>query len=107
MLMANRSSATCYYQSNKKLFCVCFLTSPTTGGATASFRMQEGSLSLMQLWLNLTRTYLLLHIIINQIKELFYVSILTSPTTGGVTASSQAAWYVGRCHSRIAYSNQS
>ncbi|KAH0849828.1 LOW QUALITY PROTEIN: hypothetical protein HID58_096051 [Brassica napus] len=47
----------------------------SSGGA----RMQEGSLSLMQM-AKISSVY----VIINQ---LFYISILTSPTTGGVTAS--------------------
>nr|WAL06895.1 acetyl-CoA carboxylase carboxyltransferase beta subunit [Aralia echinocaulis] len=39
MQMAKISSALYYYQSNKKLFYVPILTSPTTGGVTASFGM--------------------------------------------------------------------
>nr|YP_009529158.1 acetyl-CoA carboxylase carboxyltransferase beta subunit [Pholisma arenarium]AXX75959.1 acetyl-CoA carboxylase carboxyltransferase beta subunit [Pholisma arenarium] len=39
MQMAKISSALYYYQSNKKLFYVSILTSPTTGGVTASFGM--------------------------------------------------------------------
>nr|YP_009434512.1 acetyl-CoA carboxylase carboxyltransferase beta subunit [Bergenia scopulosa]ATE89479.1 acetyl-CoA carboxylase carboxyltransferase beta subunit [Bergenia scopulosa] len=39
MQMAKISSALCDYQSNKKLFYVSILTSPTTGGVTASFGM--------------------------------------------------------------------
>ena len=39
MQMAKISSALFDYQSNKKLFCVSILTSPTTGGVTASFGM--------------------------------------------------------------------
>ncbi|KAI5650766.1 hypothetical protein M9H77_36771 [Catharanthus roseus] len=37
--MAKISSALYDYQSNKKLFYVSILTSPTTGGVTASFGM--------------------------------------------------------------------
>nr|YP_009777363.1 acetyl-CoA carboxylase carboxyltransferase beta subunit [Myxopyrum hainanense]QJA28227.1 acetyl-CoA carboxylase carboxyltransferase beta subunit [Myxopyrum hainanense] len=50
----------------------------TSGGA----RMQEGSLSLMQM----AKISSALHDYQSN-KRLFYVSILTSPTTGGVTAS--------------------
>nr|YP_010259122.1 acetyl-CoA carboxylase carboxyltransferase beta [Iris japonica]UIX24395.1 acetyl-CoA carboxylase carboxyltransferase beta [Iris japonica] len=39
MQMAKISSASSNYQSNKKLFYVSILTSPTTGGVTASFGM--------------------------------------------------------------------
>ena len=39
MQMAKISSALFYYQSNKKLFYVSILSSPTTGGVTASFGM--------------------------------------------------------------------
>jgi len=39
MQMAKISSALYDYQSNKKLFYVAVLTSPTTGGVTASFGM--------------------------------------------------------------------
>nr|QSV09628.1 AccD [Veratrum japonicum] len=39
MQMAKISSASYYYQSNKKLLYVSILTSPTTGGVTASFGM--------------------------------------------------------------------
>nr|YP_010938996.1 acetyl-CoA carboxylase subunit beta [Phylica pubescens]WLE73816.1 acetyl-CoA carboxylase subunit beta [Phylica pubescens] len=39
MQMAKISSALYYYQSNKKLFYVSILSSPTTGGVTASFGM--------------------------------------------------------------------
>ena len=39
MQMAKISSASSNYQSNKKLFYVAILTSPTTGGVTASFGM--------------------------------------------------------------------
>ena len=39
MQMAKISSALYDYQSNKKLFYVAILTSPTTGGVTASFGM--------------------------------------------------------------------
>ena len=37
MQMAKRSSALYDYQSNKRFFYVAILTSPTTGGVTASF----------------------------------------------------------------------
>nr|YP_009826550.1 acetyl-CoA carboxylase beta subunit [Bulbophyllum exaltatum]QIQ47829.1 acetyl-CoA carboxylase beta subunit [Bulbophyllum exaltatum] len=50
----------------------------TSGGA----RMQEGSLSLMQMAKISSASY-----DYQSNKKLFYVSILTSPTTGGVTAS--------------------
>ncbi|KAK7322312.1 hypothetical protein VNO80_34669 [Phaseolus coccineus] len=50
----------------------------SSGGA----RMQEGSLSLMQMAKISSALYYY-----QTIKKLFYVSILTSPTTGGVTAS--------------------
>ncbi|XP_060672770.1 acetyl-coenzyme A carboxylase carboxyl transferase subunit beta, chloroplastic-like [Ziziphus jujuba] len=39
MQMAKISSALYYYQSNNKLFYVSILSSPTTGGVTASFGM--------------------------------------------------------------------
>nr|YP_010120582.1 acetyl-CoA carboxylase subunit beta [Iris laevigata]QRC77111.1 acetyl-CoA carboxylase subunit beta [Iris laevigata] len=39
MQMAKISSASSNYQSNKKLFYISILTSPTTGGVTASFGM--------------------------------------------------------------------
>nr|YP_009893855.1 carboxytransferase beta subunit [Cleomella lutea]QKK40227.1 carboxytransferase beta subunit [Cleomella lutea] len=39
MQMAKISSVLCFYQSNKKLFYVSILTSPTTGGVIASFGM--------------------------------------------------------------------
>ncbi|MFQ6641544.1 hypothetical protein Gotur_014776, partial [Gossypium turneri] len=39
MQMAKISSALYDYQSNKKLFYVSILTSPTTGGVTTSFGM--------------------------------------------------------------------
>ncbi|XP_060673031.1 acetyl-coenzyme A carboxylase carboxyl transferase subunit beta, chloroplastic-like [Ziziphus jujuba] len=39
MQMAKISFALYYYQSNNKLFCVSILSSPTTGGVTASFGM--------------------------------------------------------------------
>nr|YP_010514236.1 acetyl-CoA carboxylase beta subunit [Macroptilium erythroloma]UXL85889.1 acetyl-CoA carboxylase beta subunit [Macroptilium erythroloma] len=50
----------------------------SSGGA----RIQEGSLSLMQMAKISSALYYY-----QTIKKLFYVSILTSPTTGGVTAS--------------------
>nr|YP_009680021.1 acetyl-CoA carboxylase beta subunit [Saurauia tristyla]QDP13765.1 acetyl-CoA carboxylase beta subunit [Saurauia tristyla] len=50
--------------------------------ASGGARMQEGSLSLMQM---AKISSALFNYQIN--KKLFYVSILTSPTTGGVTAS--------------------
>jgi len=50
----------------------------SSGGA----RMQEGSLSLMQMAKISSALYYY-----QKIKKLFYVSILTSPTTGGVIAS--------------------
>nr|UEV85678.1 acetyl-CoA carboxylase beta subunit [Eschscholzia californica] len=62
--------------ANKKslpLIIVC-----ASGGA----RMQEGSLSLMQMAKISSASYNY-----QSNKKLFYVSILTSPTTGGVTAS--------------------
>ncbi|KAL4010020.1 hypothetical protein IC575_030770 [Cucumis melo] len=46
MQMAKISSALYDYQSNKKLFYVAILTSPTTGGVTASFGMLGISLLL-------------------------------------------------------------
>nr|YP_010829391.1 acetyl-CoA carboxylase subunit beta [Silene alexandrae]WFF48090.1 acetyl-CoA carboxylase subunit beta [Silene alexandrae] len=63
------------YASNKllPLIIVC-----ASGGA----RMQEGSLSLMQMAKIASVLY-----DYQSNKRLFYVSILTSPTTGGVTAS--------------------
>nr|YP_009455321.1 Acetyl-CoA carboxylase carboxyl transferase beta subunit [Erythropalum scandens]AUG62855.1 Acetyl-CoA carboxylase carboxyl transferase beta subunit [Erythropalum scandens] len=63
------------YATNKflPLIIVC-----ASGGA----RMQEGSLSLMQMAKISSALY---NYQLN--KKLFYVSILTSPTTGGVTAS--------------------
>ena len=63
------------YATNKflPLIIVC-----ASGGA----RMQEGSLSLMQMAKILSALYNY-----QSNKKLFYVSILTSPTTGGVTAS--------------------
>nr|YP_009893421.1 carboxytransferase beta subunit [Calepina irregularis]QKK39793.1 carboxytransferase beta subunit [Calepina irregularis] len=39
MQMAKISSVLCHYQSSKKLFYIAILTSPTTGGVTASFGM--------------------------------------------------------------------
>nr|UYG49699.1 acetyl-CoA carboxylase carboxyltransferase beta subunit [Malania oleifera] len=50
--------------------------------ASGGARMQEGSLSLMQM----AKIASVLHDYQSN-KKLFYVSILTSPTTGGVTAS--------------------
>jgi acetyl-CoA carboxylase carboxyl transferase subunit beta len=50
--------------------------------ASGGARMQEGSLSLMQMVQISSASYD--H---QSKKKLFYVSILTSPTTGGVTAS--------------------
>ncbi|MFQ6647975.1 hypothetical protein Gotur_021474 [Gossypium turneri] len=50
--------------------------------ASGGARMQEGSLSLMQLAKISSALY-----DYQSNKKLFYVSILTSPTTGGVTAS--------------------
>nr|YP_009123261.1 acetyl-CoA carboxylase carboxyltransferase beta subunit [Chloranthus serratus]AJM69988.1 acetyl-CoA carboxylase carboxyltransferase beta subunit [Chloranthus serratus] len=50
--------------------------------ASGGARMQEGSLSLMQMAKISSASY---NYQLN--KKLFYVSILTSPTTGGVTAS--------------------
>nr|YP_009569033.1 acetyl-CoA carboxylase carboxyltransferase beta subunit [Ancistrocladus tectorius]QBC66353.1 acetyl-CoA carboxylase carboxyltransferase beta subunit [Ancistrocladus tectorius] len=63
------------YATNKflPLIIVC-----ASGGA----RMQEGSLSLMQMAKVASALY-----DYQSNKKLFYVSILTSPTTGGVTAS--------------------
>nr|AWI70005.1 acetyl-CoA carboxylase carboxyltransferase beta subunit [Pycnobotrya nitida] len=63
------------YATNKflPLIIVC-----ASGGA----RMQEGSLSLMQMAKISSALY-----DYQSTKKLFYVSILTSPTTGGVTAS--------------------
>nr|YP_009897392.1 carboxytransferase beta subunit [Iskandera alaica]QKK44025.1 carboxytransferase beta subunit [Iskandera alaica] len=63
------------YATNQRLPLILVCSS---GGA----RMQEGSLSLMQMAKisSVLRDYQL-------IKKLFYISILTSPTTGGVTAS--------------------
>nr|QWE50399.1 acetyl-CoA carboxylase subunit beta [Rourea microphylla] len=63
------------YATNKflPLILVC-----SSGGA----RMQEGSLSLMQMAKISSALY-----DYQSNKKLFYVSILTSPTTGGVTAS--------------------
>nr|YP_009967606.1 acetyl-CoA carboxylase beta subunit [Zomicarpella amazonica]QIS89859.1 acetyl-CoA carboxylase beta subunit [Zomicarpella amazonica] len=53
--------------------------------ASGGARMQEGSLSLMQMAKISSALY---NYQLNKInKKLFYVSILTSPTTGGVTAS--------------------
>lgn len=63
------------YATNKSLPLIIVCAS---GGA----RMQEGSLSLMQMAKISSALY---HFQTNQ--KLFYVSILTSPTTGGVTAS--------------------
>ena len=50
--------------------------------ASGGARMQEGSLSLMQMAKISSALY-----DYQANKKLFYVSILTSPTTGGVTAS--------------------
>uniref|UniRef100_A0AAU6QA50 Acetyl-coenzyme A carboxylase carboxyl transferase subunit beta, chloroplastic n=7 Tax=Nigella TaxID=3443 RepID=A0AAU6QA50_9MAGN len=50
--------------------------------ASGGARMQEGSLSLMQMAKISSASYNY-----QSIKKLFYISILTSPTTGGVTAS--------------------
>ena len=50
--------------------------------ASGGARMQEGSLSLMQMAKISSALY-----DYQSNKKLFYVSILTSPTTGGVTAS--------------------
>ncbi|KAK9662214.1 hypothetical protein RND81_O047100 [Saponaria officinalis] len=71
------------YASNKllPLIIVC-----ASGGA----RMQEGSLSLMQMAKISSVLY-----DYQSTKRLFYVSILTSPTTGG---GNSQFWYVGRYH---------
>nr|UYP38798.1 acetyl-CoA carboxylase beta subunit [Narthecium californicum] len=63
------------YASNRSLPVIIVCAS---GGA----RMQEGSLSLMQMAKISSASYNY-----QSNKKLFYVSILTSPTTGGVTAS--------------------
>nr|QYH45093.1 acetyl-CoA carboxylase carboxyltransferase beta subunit [Ottelia fischeri]QYH45178.1 acetyl-CoA carboxylase carboxyltransferase beta subunit [Ottelia sp. x1]QYH45433.1 acetyl-CoA carboxylase carboxyltransferase beta subunit [Ottelia verdickii]QYH45603.1 acetyl-CoA carboxylase carboxyltransferase beta subunit [Ottelia sp. s36] len=63
------------YATNRSLSLIIVCAS---GGA----RMQEGSLSLMQMAKISSASY---NYQLN--KKLFYVSILTSPTTGGVTAS--------------------
>nr|WNE90694.1 Acetyl-CoA Carboxylase D [Carthamus tinctorius] len=63
------------YATNKSLPVIIVCAS---GGA----RMQEGSLSLMQMAKISSASYNY-----QSNKKLFYVSILTSPTTGGVTAS--------------------
>nr|YP_010939849.1 acetyl-CoA carboxylase beta subunit [Nothapodytes nimmoniana]WLG31402.1 acetyl-CoA carboxylase beta subunit [Nothapodytes nimmoniana] len=63
------------YATNKRLPLIIVCAS---GGA----RMQEGSLSLMQMAKISSALY-----DYQSNKKLFYVSILTSPTTGGVTAS--------------------
>lgn len=63
------------YATNRSLPVVIVCAS---GGA----RMQEGSLSLMQMAKISSASYNY-----QSDKKLFYVSILTSPTTGGVTAS--------------------
>nr|YP_010046216.1 acetyl-CoA carboxylase beta subunit [Dolichandrone spathacea]QQK38285.1 acetyl-CoA carboxylase beta subunit [Dolichandrone spathacea] len=63
------------YATNKSLPLIIVCAS---GGA----RMQEGSLSLMQMAKISSVLY-----DYQSTKKLFYVSILTSPTTGGVTAS--------------------
>lgn len=63
------------YATNKSLPVIIVCAS---GGA----RMQEGSLSLMQMAKISSASY-----DYQSNKKLFYISILTSPTTGGVTAS--------------------
>nr|YP_009478286.1 beta subunit of acetyl-carboxylase, carboxyltransferase [Prototheca stagnorum]BBD20193.1 beta subunit of acetyl-carboxylase, carboxyltransferase [Prototheca stagnorum] len=63
------------YATKKRLYLVIICTS---GGA----RMQEGVLSLMQM----AKISAALHIYQN-IAKLLYISICTSPTTGGITAS--------------------
>nr|YP_009442240.1 acetyl-CoA carboxylase beta subunit [Iodes cirrhosa]ATN95294.1 acetyl-CoA carboxylase beta subunit [Iodes cirrhosa] len=63
------------YATNK---CLPLVIVCASGGA----RMQEGSLSLMQMAKISSALY-----DYQSNKKLFYVSILTSPTTGGVTAS--------------------
>lgn len=63
------------YATNRSLPVIIVCAS---GGA----RMQEGSLSLMQMAKISSASY-----DYQSNKKLFYVSILTSPTTGGVTAS--------------------
>ncbi|KAH0453512.1 hypothetical protein IEQ34_017836 [Dendrobium chrysotoxum] len=63
------------YATNRSLHVIIVCAS---GGA----RMQEGSLSLMQMAKISSASY-----DYQSKKKLFYVSILTSPTTGGVTAS--------------------
>nr|ATL60910.1 acetyl-CoA carboxylase beta subunit [Kohautia caespitosa] len=63
------------YATNK---CLPLIIVCASGGA----RMQEGSLSLMQMAKISSALY-----DYQSNKKLFYVSILTSPTTGGVTAS--------------------
>uniref|UniRef100_UPI003002BFE3 AccD n=1 Tax=Prototheca tumulicola TaxID=1737639 RepID=UPI003002BFE3 len=63
------------YATKNKLYLLIVCAS---GGA----RMQEGSLSLMQM----AKISAALHIYQN-IYKLFYISICTSPTTGGITAS--------------------
>nr|YP_009746238.1 acetyl-CoA carboxylase carboxyltransferase beta subunit [Pontederia crassipes]QIH96447.1 acetyl-CoA carboxylase carboxyltransferase beta subunit [Pontederia crassipes]UNB15591.1 acetyl-CoA carboxylase carboxyltransferase beta subunit [Pontederia crassipes]WOK41384.1 acetyl-CoA carboxylase subunit beta [Pontederia crassipes]WOK41468.1 acetyl-CoA carboxylase subunit beta [Pontederia crassipes]WOK41552.1 acetyl-CoA carboxylase subunit beta [Pontederia crassipes] len=63
------------YATNRRLPVIIVCAS---GGA----RMQEGSLSLMQMAKISSASYNY-----QSDKKLFYVSILTSPTTGGVTAS--------------------
>nr|YP_010389085.1 acetyl-CoA carboxylase carboxyltransferase beta subunit [Cypripedium debile]UPQ44406.1 acetyl-CoA carboxylase carboxyltransferase beta subunit [Cypripedium debile] len=63
------------YATNRSLPVIIMCAS---GGA----RMQEGSLSLMQMAKISSASY-----DYQSNKKLFYVSILTSPTTGGVTAS--------------------
>nr|CUS18643.1 acetyl-CoA carboxylase beta subunit [Asparagus officinalis] len=63
------------YATNRSLPVIIVCAS---GGA----RMQEGSLSLMQMAKISSASYNY-----QSTKKLFYVSILTSPTTGGVTAS--------------------
>nr|YP_009572534.1 acetyl-CoA carboxylase carboxyltransferase beta subunit [Acleisanthes obtusa]QBE87650.1 acetyl-CoA carboxylase carboxyltransferase beta subunit [Acleisanthes obtusa] len=64
--------------ATKKLLPLILIIVCASGGA----RMQEGSLSLMQMAKISSVLY-----DYKSNKKLFYVSILTSPTTGGVTAS--------------------
>ncbi|CAH9120634.1 unnamed protein product [Cuscuta europaea] len=63
--------------ATEKFFCLLIIVS-ASGGA----RMQEGSLSLMQMAKISSALYNY-----QSKKRLFYISILTSPTAGGVTAS--------------------
>nr|YP_010292894.1 acetyl-CoA carboxylase carboxyltransferase beta subunit [Dapsilanthus disjunctus]ULQ65086.1 acetyl-CoA carboxylase carboxyltransferase beta subunit [Dapsilanthus disjunctus]ULQ65174.1 acetyl-CoA carboxylase carboxyltransferase beta subunit [Dapsilanthus disjunctus] len=53
--------------------------------ASGGARMQEGGLSLMQM--GKISSVLNKYLLITKNKNIFYVSILTTPTTGGVTAS--------------------